>query len=139
MAAQEDGVIRAQRHRVDLVLTFEVHDHELRTLQDGESVGVDLTVAVALLSVAASAAFTLATATFDSPTVKLFAIASLFPGIPVGLYFAYRCHKLGKKNKGLCETIRKRRADSSTATSENAEQTATAVPDKLPTANSNVK
>ncbi|WP_147400273.1 hypothetical protein [Achromobacter sp. K91] len=133
MGAQEDGVIRAQRRRVELVLTFEVHEHELQSLQEGESVGVDLTFAVAFLSIAASAVFTLSTATFDNSTVKMFAIASLFPGAPVGLYFLWRWNKLRQRNGNLCKKIRDRGQEAPATPPKDGQLQATAeVPDKLP-------
>lgn len=65
-----EKALRVRRGRVDSVDLYEVKEHELEILENGEQTGLYLNFAIFLLSLAFSGILTLSTATFTNSKIE---------------------------------------------------------------------
>jgi hypothetical protein len=103
-----EGSVRVRRGRVDSVDLYEIKDSELDLLEKGSPSDLHLNFAIFLLSIAFSAICALATATFESETIKTSFLVVTVVGILVGAYLFIAWLRDRQDRKELCRIIRRR-------------------------------
>lgn len=100
--------LRVRRGRVDSVDLFEIKEHELELLENGEPTGIHLNFAIFLFSIAISCILSLATATFNSERIENVFLFTSIIGLLGSLYLFILWWRGRKSIKSIISKIRNR-------------------------------
>jgi len=104
----EQTTVRVRRGRVDSVDLYEIKDNELDLLESGSPASLQLNFSIFLVSIASSAACTLATATFASRIVENIFLFVTIIGFLLGAYLFAAWFRTRSSVKDVCDCIRAR-------------------------------
>lgn len=100
--------LRVRRGRVDSVDLYEIKEHELELLENGEPTGIHLNFAIFLFSTAVSCILTLSTATFESTRIENVFLFTSIIGLLGSLYLFILWWRGRKSIKSIIRKIRNR-------------------------------
>lgn len=103
-----EKTLLVRRGRVDSVDLFEVKEHELEILENGEPTGIYLNFSVFLLSTAFACILALSSATFSSPKMENTFLFIAIIGLIGGIFLLILWWKGRKSIKAIIKTIKSR-------------------------------
>jgi hypothetical protein len=103
-----DKPLRVRRGRVDSVDLYEVKEHELEILENGEPTGIYLNFSIFLLSIALSCISALCTATFDKAIIENSFLFLSIIGILGGVFLIVLWWRGRKSIKLIIQKIKNR-------------------------------
>ncbi len=104
----QEKPLRVRRGRVDSVDLFEVKEHELEILENGEPTGIYLNFSIFLLSVALSCILALGSATFSSSRMENIFLFLAIIGLIGGLLLIVLWWRGRKSIKSIITRIKNR-------------------------------